>query len=232
MPVPTFPPTKEADLLTWSTNWSTKITATPVAFGLDAGQATSYAALHTAFASAYALVTSPTANSKANVILKNQAKEALLYGPGGAWQLVNIVQAFPGTTDFMRGELGLRIPDTEMTPVPPPDSAPDLSLVSQVGRVIKLKLRDRKNADSRGKPAGVTGATVIYSVGNDQPTSTAQYIFSSNTSRTTFDVEIPQTVLAGSRVWFTAFWFNARMESGPIASPVSVRVDDDLAMAA
>jgi hypothetical protein len=119
-----------------------------------------------------------------------------------------------------------------MTPVPPPDEAPLLFIAAQIGRVIKLKVRNRKDSESRSKPPGVTGATVIYSVGDDEPTSAGQYIFSSNTSRTTFDIEIPQTVPAGSRVWITAFWFNAKMESSPIASPVSVRVDDDLALAA
>jgi hypothetical protein len=230
--IPVFPPTKENELLAFSSNFANLITATPTTFGLVAAQATAYAALHLAFSDAYATIITPAGNSKSNIAIKNQAKEALLYAPGGAWQLVNIIQAFPGTTNAMRTDLGLRIPDTEMTPVPPPEVQPLLYIVSQLGRVIKLKLRDRSNEESRSKPPGVSGATVLYYVGDDEPTSTSNYIFSSNTSRTVFDVEIPQTVAAGSRVWFTAFWFNAKMESGPIATPVTVRVDDNLALAA
>src|SRR4051812_29715033 len=105
MAIPLFPPTREADLLAWSVNWSNLISATPTVFGLTAGQATAYATLHSTFATAYATAIEPSTNSTSAIIAKNTAKENLVNGPGGARALVAIVQAFPGTTNEMRGEL-------------------------------------------------------------------------------------------------------------------------------
>ncbi len=232
MAIPVFPPRKDADLLLFTTNFDAKITASPTTYGLDALQAAAYTPLHAAFATAYAAATNPNTNSKQAIIAKNQAKDALLDSPGGARQLVNIIQAFPGMTDAMRGELGLRIPDPEPTPIPEPGSPPNLSIISTFARVIKVRLQDQENPARRGKPDGVQGATVLYCVGETAPADPAQWVFAKNTSTTLFEAEIPASVVAGSRVWLTAFWFNARKDSGPAATPESTRISDGLGMAA
>ncbi len=232
MPVPLFPPRKDADLLSWSINFNALINASPMNYGLTLPQGAAYTVLHDAFAAAYAAAVNPNTNSKANVNAKNVAKENLLYGAGGAWELVNIVQAFPGTDDTERGQLGLRIPDVSPTPVPAPAVAPDLSIISTFGRTIKVRLRDQSNPDSRGKPEGVQGATVIYHVGETVPSDPAQWTFAMNVSRTVFDVELPASVAAASKVWLTAFWFNARKESSPAASPEYTVISDGVSQAA
>lgn len=232
MPVPTFPPSKDADLVTWSTNFDTLVTASAATYGLDAGQAAGYNTLHNAFVSAYNIATNPNTNSKANVNAKNVAKESLLNDANGAWELVDIVQAFPGTTDTMRGQLGLRIPDSDPTPVGAPTTAPDLSIISAFGRSIKVRLRDQLNPNTRGKPDGVQGATIIYHVGDTVPSDPAQWTFAMNVSKTTFDVELPASIAAASKVWLTAFWFNARKESSPAASPEYTYISDGLSQAA
>ena len=232
MPVPLFPPKKDSELLSWSANWDAKITATPVLFGLTAAQATSYASLHAGFAARYAASVNPNTNSRAAINAKNVARETLLNGAGGAWELVDIVQAFPGTTDIMRGELGLRIPDVSPTPVPPPGDPPDLSIISTAGRTIKVRLRDQQNPDRRGKPAGVQGATILYFPGDVAPQDPSEWTFAMNTSRTQEDVSIPASVPAGTKVWLTAFWFNARKQTSQAATFESTRISDGLAQAA
>jgi hypothetical protein len=218
MPIPVFPPSKDADLLTWSANFDAKITATPVRYGLTAAQATAYTPLHTAYATALAAVTNPNTNSKQAVIAKNQAKENLLRAPGGAWELVDIVQAYPGTTDAFRGELGLRIKDVEPTPVPAPVNPPLLAIVSTLNRAVKLKLKDITDLERRGKPEGVDGAAIVYHVGETAPLDPTKWVFLMNTSKTTVDAELPAGVPANSSVWFTAMWFNQRKESSPPAT--------------
>lgn len=231
MPIPTFPPRKDADLVTWSTNFDTLITSSAATYGLDAAQAAGYNVLHNAFVSAYNIAANPNTNSKANVNAKNVAKESLLNDPNGAWELVDIVQAFPGTTDTMRGQLGIRIP-ADPTPVGAPTTAPDLSIISTFGKTIKVRLRDQLNPDSRGKPPGVQGATIVYHVGDTVPSDPAEWSFSMNVSKTVFDVELPASIPAASKVWLTAFWFNARKESGPACQPVSTNIAGGLAQAA
>ncbi len=232
MPVPVFPPKKDADLLAWSKNFDTRITATPTSFGLDAAQATAYHALHAVYAAAYALAKNPNTNSKANVNAKNIARENLMYGSGGARELVNIVQAHPGTTDEMRSQLGLPQPDRHRSPIAAPTTAPDISIISTIGRTINVRLYDQDSTENRGKPVGLQGATILYNVGDSPPADSALWYFALNTSKTVFDVEIPAVIEAGSKIWLAAFWFNARKEASPLSSPEYARVGDGLAIAA
>jgi len=227
MAIPPFPQKKEAQLLAWSAQFSAQITATPTAYGLVAGQATAYAALHSAFATAYAAANDSNTNSKQAIIAKNTAKENLLNGPGGAWALVDVCQSWPSMNDDLRGELNLQIPNGP-TPIPVPEQPPLLSIMSTSGRTMTLRLRDKSNADRRGKPDGVQGATVLYYVGADSPADPSQWMFLLNESRTQFFAEIPPAVPAGAKVWITAFWFNNRKQSSPVASAESVRVDDGI----
>lgn len=232
MAIPVFPPSREGELAAWAANFDTKINANTESYGLTLAQAVAFTSLSDAFIAAYNTVVNPNTNAKQAVIAKNQAKEALLHGTGGAWELVRIVQAFPGTTNAMRGELGLRIPDTERTPVAAPAVAPDLSIVSMSNRLISVRLRDQENPESRGKPPGVDGATVLYYVGETAPLDPTVWIFAMNVSRTTFDVEIPSSIPANSTIWLTAFWFNARKESSPAASPESTVIAGGMSQAA
>jgi hypothetical protein len=51
-------------------------------------------------------------------------------------------------------------------------------------------------------------------------------MFLLNESRTQFFADVPPVVPAGSKVWITAFWFNNRKQSSPVAIAQSVRVDE------
>lgn len=232
MAVPVFPCSRDVDLLSWANHFASQIASSPGAVGLTAAQAADFAALRAAFADAYALAVNPNTNSKANVNAKNQARAQLLNAPGGAKQLTAIVQAFPGVTNTMRGELGLRILDSDRTDVAAPSQPPRLSIVATVGRVSTMRLRDRSAPERRGKPAGAEGATVLYAIGETAPANLSRWYFAMNTARPVFDFTMPSDVPAGSRVWITAFWFNARKEASPAAQPVSVRVNEGLALAA
>src|SRR5262245_6470997 len=95
MPTPEFLPTRETELLAWSLNFSTKITATPTAFGLVAAQATAYATLHSTFSNKLTIASDPGTNSKANVEAKNLAKFALI---DSARDLVRQIQGVPTVT--------------------------------------------------------------------------------------------------------------------------------------
>jgi hypothetical protein len=232
MATPPFPPPTEAGLLAWSSNFSNKLTATPVAIGITAPMAAAYAALHATFSAAYVLAIDPDTNSRTAIQAKNTAKENLVSSPGGARELIAIIQAFPGTTDEMRTELGLKIRDVHPTPVPVPRNPPTLTIVSTLGRTVKVRLRDLEDPDRRALPDGVDGASVLSFVGDEAPDDPMEWSLMMNVSRTTFDVEFPVTVAAGSKVWLTAFWFNQRKEAGPGAAYQSTVIAGGLAAAA
>jgi hypothetical protein len=232
MPEINFLPPKEADLLAWSLNFATRIAATPIVYAVSAAQAAAYGTLHDTFAAALQAATEPGTRTKPSIQAKNDAKTALLDGPNGARSLARIIQAAPAVTNEQKALLGLTVRDSEPTPVPPPEFPPDIAILSVLNRTVKVRLRDIENPDRRGKPDGVKGATVFYSVGDDAPSDPAEWSFAFNTTRTVFDVDFPQTVAAGAKVWLTAFWYNTKAQSSPPASYVSTRFSDGMAQAA
>lgn len=224
-----FLPTREAELVTWSNNFNTRIGATPTTFGLTAAQATTYNGLNDAFVAAYDAATNDGTNSKSAIVTKNDAKALLI---ANARVLAGIIQKFPGTTNTMRSELGLTVKDVEPTPIPPPSNAPSILIKSVSGNTVRIRLVDPQNPTRRGRPAGVDGLAVFSFVGENAPTTEGAWKFEGNTTRTTVNVIFPSTTPAGSKVWFTAFYFNNRKQSGPPSTSVSTNIAGGQAMAA
>src|SRR5947209_7428713 len=187
----------EAELYTGSANFSTKISSTPTAYGLVAAQATVYAALNTAWASAYNAALDPATRTKAKIAAKNQAKVNL---KASAANLSKIIQGTPSVTDEQKIELGLNVRATP-APIPPPSVRPGVDLVSVVGRLVSVRIHDSATSSKRGKPAGVLGANVYSFVGATYPTDPTGWQFEGATTKNKFDVLFPDSVAGGATVW-------------------------------
>jgi hypothetical protein len=224
-----FFPSREADIVTWSLNFKTKITATPTTYGLTAAQATAYGTLHDSFVTAYNAAANEASNSSAAIVTKNTAKAALT---ANARLLAGIVQRYPATTNTQRAELGLTVKDLGPSPIPPPASAPDIDIISLSGNTVRIRLHDPANPTKRGKPAGVDGAAIFSFVGATPPDEEGGWNFEGNITRPAVDVVFPPGTAAGAKVWFTAFWFNERKQRGPAATPVTANIPGGAAMAA
>jgi hypothetical protein len=223
-------PAREASLVAFVNNFSTLITATPTAFGLTAPQATAYATLSGAFVTAYNLVQNRLTRSPANIAAKNTAKHALIVSTR---QLAQIIQKFPAITNAQRSELGLTVPNGP-SPIPPPSSEPSLEIKSVSGYTVTIRLHDSTSGSRRGKPAGVSGASVFSYVGATASPDISAWKFEGNTGVTNkITVAFPTTLAAGAQVWLTAFWFNERKQSGPACDPVGTNLQGGgVAMAA
>jgi hypothetical protein len=204
----------------WSANFDARITANPTAYGLTAVQATFYNGLHTAFQTAWQAANENMTRTPSAIQTKNLAKADLVSGRGGIRELAGIVQKFPGTTNTERSDLGLTVRDAEPTPIPPPTVSPEIDFIPTGTRTIRIRLHNEVTLNRR-KPEGVKGATVFYHVGATPPAELSEWTFHENVTRTTLDVNLPPSIAPGSQVWFTAFWFNPRAQSGPAATPVS-----------
>jgi hypothetical protein len=196
----TFFPSTDAALLTWSLNFSTLITATPTAYGLTSTQATAYAALHAAYGTALAAC-DPATRSKAAVSTKNVARTNL---KNEARLLANLVNGTATVTDAQKITLGLNVRATP-SPIPAPSAAPGLDVLSQNAWTVKIKLHDSTSSAKRGKPAGVSGASVFSFVGATPPSDIATWKFEGNTGRTNIDVAFDSSNAPGTKVWLTAF---------------------------
>jgi hypothetical protein len=222
-----LPPTDKG-LLAWSVNFSTLITATPTAYGLTSAQATAYTAVQTAYSNSVAAC-DPAIRTKGAVVTKNVAKANLKLA---ANQTASLINGTPSVTVAQKVTLGIP-PRATPTPNPVPGTAPALNVVSMNAWTLKIKLSDSASSAKRGKPPGVSGASVFSFVGANPPNDMGSWTFEGNTGRATVDVTFPNTVAAGARVWLTAFWFNGRKQSGPAGAPVgSVLPGGSVSMAA
>lgn len=221
-------PSREADLLSWSADFSALINAAPATYGLTVEEADDYLTVQAAFANAYGVATNAGTRTRPTVEAKNTAKTNLV---DATRPLVAKIQIFPGTTDAMRRDLRITVRDTDPTPVPVPDTSPRLEVVAVMGRQINIRLRPAEG-DGRAKPDGVKGASVYYATGEDYPEDLEAWKFKGNQTLTTITVTIPDTVPGGTKVWLTAAWFNTKAQSGPATPPVETRIAGGLSQAA
>ncbi|XAL99567.1 hypothetical protein OT109_18555 [Phycisphaeraceae bacterium D3-23] len=218
----TFPPSREADIVAWALNFSTYTLADPVAYGLDATQATDFRALYIAYNTLYTECNDPGTRTPSKVTDKKAAKKALL---ADARRLIAIVQAFPGTTDGMRSDLNIRIRDYEPTPIPVPDEMPVLRVKSVQGFLFELSLRNQE--DKKTKPEGARAAWLYTWVGDTPSPDLTQWQFKGETTRSDPQITLDQSVGAGTTVWFTALWVNPTGKPGPACAPVKAHINYD-----
>lgn len=221
-------PTKDSSLLNWSTNFNTRCVASPVTFGLTAGQMTIYTPLHNTFVSAYNAANIVGSRSKSLVSAKNDAKAALLLDARALYALVAANTTVSAANKDLINVAVRRHP----APQPVPSVSPALDIVSVMGKTIKIRLHDAAIPSHRGKPAGVKGASVFSFVGTEAPTDPAEWKFEGNTTVTTVDIVFPTTVAAGAQVWLTASWFNERAQAGPTCAAVGANLQYGSLMAA
>jgi hypothetical protein len=204
-------PKRDAEFRDWSRSFSEQINANPEQFGLTPLLASEYAALNDAYAAA---LEAAFDRARPAIETKKTARKA---AEKEARRLVRIIQVHPSTTNTMRAELRITVPDPELTPVAQPREMPLMIIVGVVGPTVRLRFRGMTEA-RRGKPEGVSGVTVLSYVGDEPPADPMQWAFHGSTSRLTYDATF-HNVEAGTRVWLTAFWFNTRAESGPVCAP-------------
>ena len=216
-----FLPRTEPELLGWGNRFSARIQQVPDDLGITTAMAIQHAALNASWAEAYETANNRLTRSPVNIELKNAAKNAMV---ASARELVRMIQAYPPVTDAVRLELGITVRDADPQPSPPVTSSPLVDVLGTTGWTMVVRLGDRANPTSRGRPAMTSGASVLTFVGETAPADLAQWCFMGNFRKTQVAVEFPTTVAPGAKVWVTAFWYNKRSEGGPAAAPQSTNL--------
>jgi hypothetical protein len=211
-----FPSNVDAVLLSQSAHFMDEITLHGEDYGITPDQSVEYAARQSAFASALAAATDPATRGGSTILAKNTAKKSLI---AYSRELARIIQANPAVTNQQRYDLGLHVRKTP-APVPAPTEAPQIDLVSMVGHRMTIRLHNG-TATRRGKPAGVSGASIVAYVGQTPPAALTDWTFCTNTGRSKASLDFDSALAPGTKVWVTAVWFNPSKEAGPMATPVS-----------
>lgn len=210
-------PTREAELVTWVTNFDLKLKDDAVGYGLTVDQQAAYAAAFTAFTAAYQVANNPDTRSPTNIGIKNTKKQELI---ALTRELVDIAQASPVMDYDKRIALGISTRDNEPTPIPPPSEAPTIDVLSVEGWTLNIRLHDGSST-KRAKPDGVAGALVFTYVGDVAPVDVSAWNYEGSASKTETKVIFPSTLAPGTKVWLTAAWVNGKVQTGPAAMPVS-----------
>ena len=127
-------------------------------------------------------------------------------------------------SDQLKKDLGLTVRSGQNTPVARPDTAPVVSVVKQSGLMLKVRLGDEADPTRRGRPEGVAFASVMTFVGDHPAADPAEWVFRGNSSRNVLTMSFPVDTPPGSTVWVCAMWSNAKTQSGPVSSPLPVRI--------
>src|SRR4051794_19374969 len=102
------PPQGDAPLNEWLSNFASKLTSTPTAYGTTAADATAISANAADFAARLVIINNPATRNKITVANKNVAKKAAV---AKARSLLAIISAFPALTPGQREELRMNPKD-------------------------------------------------------------------------------------------------------------------------
>ena len=219
-------PITDAAFLTYAENFGGLINAAPADYDLTPELTGDYVAKMAVYATRLRSAVDPITRGNRTVFLKDQSKDELMaLTRRYARQIVNLV----GVSDDQRQALGLNIRSASPKPIPAPKGAPILKSARVDGRTVTVELL--QGASRRGKPAGVAGAMVFTFVGPVAPATMDQWQFAGNVTRPT--VELPfGTSASGDTVHITAYWTNAKGESGPAARVLTINLPAGGAMPA
>lgn len=220
MATASYIPPKDADFLAWALNFSTLITATPTAFGLIAGQATTYATLYATFNTALAAASNPATRTKVTVAAKNVARAAL---ERNTRLLAGVVQGFPTITPSQLASLGLTVRSPARPPIPVPTTAPILSIVQNGPLTSAVRFADTATPASRAKPFGATGLQLYVKYGTVAPVSVADCTLLGIFTKNPVVVNWP-AAQAGMQAWIIARWITRKGLTGPVSTNVSTTI--------
>jgi hypothetical protein len=216
-----FLPNSDAFLLAWASNFAQKINVPGVDYGLTIEQCEQFQADTDSYADAYRIASDLATRTRGSVASKNFRREKL---KNNARALAAIVQAHPPVTDDQRISLGLSVRSKKPSPIARPQFAPTLHVLSVSGHRIRIRLKDSQVSGTRRKPRNVIGATVLLCVAAKEPSSLSDWRFAANTTKTKLNIHLPTDVPSGARVWLCAWWRNARLQRGPICTPIATNI--------
>jgi hypothetical protein len=195
--------------------FATAISNDPGAYGLVQAQADDYAAANARYATAYLAAIAPMTRTRGAVMGKNAALANLRAVAAGLAKVIDGTASVPAARKV---DLGLNV-RAARPPIPPPDVAPEITIVERSGTLVRIRLHDGTGS-RRGRPPGVAGASVFSRVSPTVSSKMADYGFVRNTTRTTVDVAFDPSLPPGTIVWICAYWHNPRGQSGPGCTPV------------
>lgn len=218
--MPSYIPSKDAQLDDWASNFKTLIAASPTTYGLVASDATSITNAFNSWHTAFLAATNPTTRTKATIETKKLQKASMLSVVRGYAATIRVNKAI---TNELKIGLGLHIPDTTRTPVPPPVTQPVLKIAKIAQGYQDVQATDEATPLSRARPAGSVGLLVYRFVGAESTNAPADATFLTFVGKPSLKATFTEAD-RGKTVTYFARWTNARGEVGPWSQAVSAAI--------
>ncbi|MDR1644755.1 MAG: hypothetical protein LBS05_02865 [Tannerellaceae bacterium] len=202
-------PYSDKDLSYWVTNFYTKIEVKAQAWAIPTAEVEAVGSAFSQFANFLAEAESPD-RTPVIVAKKNAARKTLT---GLIRTMVRFRLNNPILTDADRIDLGLHVRDTTYTPVPVPETRPELDIKVLDVRRLKVAFRDQEN-EEKGRPYGVNGAVIVYAVLDEPPADVTALGRSVLATRTPHTLEFAEGD-RGKTVYLAICWQNNKGERGP-----------------
>jgi hypothetical protein len=222
-----FLPAGDQEFLNFGLNYSSVITAGPVALGLTTAIATELASRTSTYQTKLLALNTPANKNPVVRLEKDQAKADL---EEYIRETARVIQACMTVTDVQREELRLPIRDTTRTPVDPITDAPLLTILKIFGHNVTVRVRDISGT-RRGKPSNARGCMIYSYVGTTPPEDYRQWASEGVITRDSVIVAMPTTLAVGTKCYITACWYNTR-GAGPACTPAAFVIGAEGASAA
>lgn len=222
---PPYIPSQDAAFDAWLANFSALITAVPANYGLTAPDDVIIAAAYTDWNAAYLLATNPATRTSPTIAAKD-AERAL------AEQIVRpyaiSISRNPAVTNLNKTAVGVNLPNTARTPIPPPLTVPGLTLIGAIHFVHTLGFRDTSTPTTKAKPFGAIGMELwrTLAVGPATDPATATQIGVLTKSPNTIGYTSPdvgKTATYWGR-WVTRSGPGGNAQQGPFSAALSALV--------
>lgn len=230
--MPDYIPTTDEGFDTFQDNFIAGVQPNLAAWEIPNADFDALETLQTVWVAAWDVAKNKDTRSRADVRAKVDAREAY---QSALRKFVQQWLAFNDkVSDAQREALGLKVRDTEPTPAPVPDRAPDITIAEIRHLSHQLRLTDPENPHTQAKPKGVAEIEVFRVISPQKaepvptpspapPTDIGQYRFVGNATRFLYTVEYAMSDV-GKTVWYIARYVNTRGEAGPWSNAVNATV--------
>ena len=212
-------PKGDTQFMVWLTNFSTLITATPTAYGLNAGNATTLAALLSAYSDALMVAKSDARGPAATTVKDTARANAEAY----ARELATMIQANKSVTNAQKAELRITIRKTTKTPIGANTTAPLLSFITAGALTHTLRYADSTTPDSRRRPFGAAALKLSWWIvpTGTTPSGPANYV--ENFSSVPINIEFESADI-GKTCIYSAKWVTATGLVGPVSNTLTATI--------
>lgn len=211
-------PQTDAAFGPWLQNFSTLITAAPATYGLMAADATTIAGEYTAWATAYALVASPSTKTASTVSAKNSTKVSVLAIVRPYAQTISLNA---GVSTGAKTAVGVNPRTSVPTPITAPTTTPVLTAQSTSTAGTILRYRDATASPSvKSKPYGVTQCQIFAMASATAITDPTLLDFQEVATKSPIQLALGAPA-AGKTIYFAARWQTRKGLIGPWSPIIS-----------